>query len=161
MLSAFRTYRLLPALVAALFFAGVGLPLVGYACGVTAGPGAAAPVVAEAQTSSASPCGDFADCQGASTRASMEAPVETPATTAPEAIDPGASCCTIEASKQAFAIVAPSTSWTNILLLPSVFLEVKALPRISFYSSSLSGRESDATSSAPVPVRLVTSVFLL
>lgn len=157
MLRLYRTYRIFPALVAALLFLGTGLPLMGYACGVTPEAGGAT-VVASAEASSTNGCETPLGCQEAST----EVPVEgSSAASALVTIDAGEPCCTLRAQKRSFAFTAPSFSSAPSLLPLAAVLEAKQLPKVPFYLSSFFDRGSDAIFSAPIPVRLVTSVFLL
>lgn len=155
MLRAFRTYRFFPALVAAVLFLGTGLPLVGYACGFADEAGAIA-VVASAEASTTDGCDSPLGCQDVST----EVPVESP-TSALASIDLGEHCCSVRAQEQAFAFIAPTISSAPSFLPLVASLEAKQLPKVPFYLSSFSDRGSDAVFSAPVSVRLVTSVFLL
>lgn len=154
MLQRLRTYRLLSALVAVALLAGAGLPLVRYACGVAAEPATTTPVVAKADASSAAACQGAGGCLDASLEVSTT-------TTAAQAVDLGASCCTVETAERALAVVAPDVSLTHDLLPSAARLGAKALPHDFSFSASLTGHDRDVAASASVPVRLLTSVFLL
>lgn len=151
MLRRLCTYRLLSALLAAALLAGAGLPLVQYACSVTAEPMVA---MATTDASPAAACQGTTDCQDASLEVSTT-------TTAAQAVDLDASCCTVETAERALAVVAPDMSWTHDLLPSAARLVAKALPHDFSFSASLTGHDRDAAASASVPVRLLISVFLL
>lgn len=157
MLASLRTYRVISAFVALAMLFGVGLPLVHHVCGMSgetmaAGPVAVAPIPGEAGQHQSSCVHDHRDMHAE----------HCPEEAAPSSDGCEAPTCSLEAAEQPPAISADQQQPSKrLLLLPATLLHELLDPVPSSPSLQTYRDVAEAPVSSFVPLRLLTSTFLL
>lgn len=157
MLTSLRTYRVISAFVALAMLFGVGLPLVHHVCGMSGetmavGPAAVASIPSEADQ-------HLLDCAH-DHRATHAEHCPEDALSSTEGCK--APTCSLEAAEQPPAISADQQQPSKrLLLVPATLLHELLDPAPSSPSLQTYRDVAEAPVSSSVPLRLLTSTFLL
>lgn len=157
MLTSLRTYRVLSAFVALAMLFGAGLPLLHHVCGMSGETMAAGPVAVASMPGEA----------GQHMPVCMHDHRDTHAEHCPEEAVPSpdgceASTCSLEAAEQPPAISADQQQPSKrLLLLPATLLHELLDPVPSSAALQTYRDVAEAPVSSFVPLRLLTSTFLL